>query len=55
LIPAGARRKKRRGPPGKPGPNGIFEVLTMDLWMVLGTIVFFLVAIGYTVACDKLK
>jgi len=27
----------------------------MDLWMVLGTIIFFLAAIGYTVACDKLK
>jgi hypothetical protein len=31
------------------------EVLTMDVWMVLGTAVFFLIAIGYTVACEKLK
>jgi len=27
----------------------------MDFLMVLGTIVFFVVAIAYTVACDKLK
>jgi len=27
----------------------------MDLLMILGTIVFFLIAIAYTVACDKLK
>jgi hypothetical protein len=27
----------------------------MDLLMILGTIVFFVVAIAYTIACDKLK
>jgi hypothetical protein len=27
----------------------------MDLLMILGTIVFFGVAIAYTLACDKLK
>jgi hypothetical protein len=27
----------------------------MDLLMILGTIAFFLVAIAYTIACDKLK
>jgi hypothetical protein len=27
----------------------------MDLLMILGTIAFFLVAIAYTLACDKLK
>jgi len=27
----------------------------MDLLMILGTIVFFVVAIAYTAACDKLK
>jgi len=27
----------------------------MDFLMVLGTIVFFVIAIAYTVACDKLK
>jgi len=27
----------------------------MDFLMILGTVLFFLVAIGYTVACDKLK
>ena len=26
-----------------------------DLLMILGTIVFFAIAIAYTVACDKLK
>jgi len=31
------------------------ERLQMDLLMILGTIVFFLVAIAYTIACDKLK
>jgi hypothetical protein len=31
------------------------EVLAMDAWMVLGTIVFFIVAIAYTHACDKLR
>jgi hypothetical protein len=31
------------------------EVMAMDLLMILGTIVFFLIAIIYTVACDKLK
>jgi hypothetical protein len=29
--------------------------LAMDLLMILATIGFFLVAIAYTVACDKLK
>jgi len=27
----------------------------MDFLMVLGAIVFFVIAIAYTVACDKLK
>lgn len=27
----------------------------MDLLMILGTIAFFIVAIAYTIACDKLK
>jgi len=27
----------------------------MDILMVLGTIAFFVVAIAYTAACDKLK
>jgi len=27
----------------------------VDLLMILGTIIFFLIAIAYTVACDKLK
>jgi len=27
----------------------------MDFLIILGTIGFFLIAIGYTVACDKLK
>jgi len=27
----------------------------MDLLMIVGTILFFLVAIAYTFACDKLK
>jgi len=27
----------------------------MDLLMILGTIVFFGIAIAYTVACDRLK
>jgi len=27
----------------------------MDFLMILGTIAFFVVAIAYTVACDKLK
>jgi len=26
-----------------------------DLFMILGTIVFFAIAIAYTIACDKLK
>jgi hypothetical protein len=29
--------------------------LMFDLLMILFTVGFFLVAIGYTVACDKLK
>lgn len=29
--------------------------LVMDVLMILSTIVFFLIAIAYTVACDKLK
>jgi hypothetical protein len=31
------------------------EDLDMDLLMILGTIAFFVVAIAYTAACDKLK
>jgi len=27
----------------------------MDLLMILGTVCFFVIAISYTVACDKLK
>jgi len=27
----------------------------MDFLIILGTIGFFLIAIGYTVACDRLK
>jgi len=27
----------------------------LDLMMIFGTIVFFIVAIAYTVACDRLK
>jgi len=27
----------------------------MDVLMILGTVLFFIVAIGYTMACDKLK
>jgi len=27
----------------------------MDFLMILGTIAFFVIAIAYTVACDKLK
>ncbi|MBZ5522102.1 MAG: hypothetical protein LAP21_07655 [Acidobacteriia bacterium] len=33
----------------------IIEELHMDLLMILGTIAFFVVAIVYTIACDKLK
>jgi hypothetical protein len=31
------------------------EDLEMDLLMILGTLAFFVVAIAYTAACDKLK
>ncbi len=31
------------------------EVTNMDLLMILFTLLFFAVAIGYTTACDKLK
>jgi hypothetical protein len=34
---------------------GVVEDLDMDLLMILGTIVFFVVAIAYTTACDRLK
>jgi len=27
----------------------------MDVLLIFGTIIFFLIAIGYTAACDKLK
>ena len=29
--------------------------MMLDLMMIFGTIVFFIVAIVYTVACDRLK
>jgi len=41
----------REAPPRLAG----FEEIDMDVLMVLGTIVFFVVAIAYTAACDRLK
>ncbi len=35
--------------------NSAFEAVDMDLLMILGTVCFFVIAIGYTFACDKLK
>lgn len=29
--------------------------MMLDLMMILGTILFFTIAIAYTVACDRLK
>jgi hypothetical protein len=34
---------------------GAVEGFDMDLLMIFGTIVFFVVAIAYTAACDRLK
>jgi hypothetical protein len=40
---------------GRLANSEVVEDLKMDLLMIFGTIVFFVAAIAYTAACDKLK